>query len=209
MEGFMSKNPQLAVPAGPQVPDNATFIGAWDRDCGVDIFYEALYLTRGNEQDSLESLPDFSENTTCLKSLPRQGLSERAAATRLLDDYVRARFHYDFPVPPYVPGLLTSQELANIVGAVTKEYARNSAAAEAEELRHPTPIIEMARELNLGPRPAGHNTTAWMAWCPRTDHRLTLSVKDNEFGCGYCCRKGGPAELRAFYEFRVGRLGTR
>ena len=47
----MSKNPQLAVPAGPQVPDNATFIGAWDRDCGVDIFYEALYLTRGNEQD--------------------------------------------------------------------------------------------------------------------------------------------------------------
>lgn len=61
--------------------------------------------------------------------------------------------------------------------------------------------------LGLDPRPAGHNHNAWMANCPRTSHWLMISAEQNEFGCGYCRRKGGPAELRAFYETRYPRPG--
>jgi hypothetical protein len=64
--------------------DGAGFIGSWNLDLGIDTVHESLYLIRGNELDSLESLPDFSENRSCVKSLPRHG-SEREAATRLLD----------------------------------------------------------------------------------------------------------------------------
>jgi hypothetical protein len=82
------------------------------------------------------------------------------------------------------------------------EMERSSQAAQAEEERRATPIVTMARELSLNPWPAGHNEKAWMANCPRTNHWLMISTENNEFGCGYCGRKGGPAELRSFYEAR-------
>jgi hypothetical protein len=92
------------------------------------------------------------------------------AAARLLDAYVRSQVHYSFPVPPYRKGLLTSGELENIVGAVSAEFERNSLAAQKEQAQSEAPIIKMARELNLNPRPAGHNDTAWIADCPRRSH---------------------------------------
>jgi hypothetical protein len=74
--------------------------------------------------------------------------------------------------------------------------------AEKKQRQHEASIITLARELGLNPRPAGHNDNAWLANCPRTNHWLMISVEQNEFGCGYCRQKGGPAELRSFYEAR-------
>jgi hypothetical protein len=59
--------------------EDVVFIGAWNGDCGVDIFYEALYLIPGDEQDSLETLPDYSDRSRIM-SIPHWG-SEREAAT--------------------------------------------------------------------------------------------------------------------------------
>jgi hypothetical protein len=40
-----------------------------------------------------------------------------------------------------------------------------------------------------------------MASCPQgRNHWIMISPSHNEFGCGYCRRKGGPEELRAFYD---------
>jgi hypothetical protein len=120
------------------------------------------------------------------------------AAMQLLDALVRARVPYEFPRPPYLPGLLTRRELAGIVRAVAEELRCNSLAAEAAQKAWKVPIIELADELGLNPRPAGHNGSAWVADCPRRSHTLMLSPSLNEFGCGYCRCKGGPAELEAF-----------
>ena len=58
----------------------------------------------------------------------------------------------------------------------------------------------MARALGLGPRPAGRNDSDWMASCPRTSsHWIMISPPRDEFGCEHCDRKGGPADLQAFY----------
>ena len=62
--------------------------------------------------------------------------------------------------------------------------------------------IRNARELSLNPRPASHTDNAWMANCPRTNHWLMISAEQKQFGCGYCRRNGGPAELHAFYNDR-------
>ena len=62
------------------------------------------------------------------------------------------------------------------------------------------PIIKMARELGLDPCPAGHNDSVWMADCPRGSHWIMISPSHNEFNCGYCRHRGGPAELQMFYD---------
>ena len=202
-----------------RVPVDALFVGAWDNDIGIDSYNEALFLVRDDRHDLLWSLATHSEESTrqnlaarkdgdpewdkskiicgCVAGARRER-TENEAATRLLDALVRARVHHEFPRPPYLPGLLTRSELTNIVGAVAEELTRNSLAAEAEQRRHEAPIIRLANQLGLNPRPAGHSVSAWIADCPRRSHTIMLSSSLNEFGCGYCRRKGGLAELEAF-----------
>jgi hypothetical protein len=70
-----------------------------------------------------------------------------------------------------MPGLLTSQEIAVIVDACAQELERKTVAAEADQHRDEAAIITAARDLKLNPRPAGHNTTAWIADCARISSR--------------------------------------
>ena len=98
---------------------------------------------------------------------------------------VRARVQYGSFEPPFIQGLLTRRVLAHIVEAITNEFEQNIRAAEAEEQRRPSSIVNMARELGLNPRPAGHNDKAWIANCPRTNHWLMIAAEQDEFGCGY------------------------
>lgn len=195
-----------AVSTDPEFfPENVellTFIGGWDCFVGVDTVHTLFYLIRTKDLDWLEEVVKYSSTIIsrhCVMSIPREG-SPREAAKRLLDAHVRSRVHYECPVAPYRSGmLLTSDELQSIVRAIADELKRNSEAAEEEQRRHQAPIVEMAKALGLGPRPAGHNDVDWMANCPRSSsHWITISPPHNEFGCGYCHRKGGPQELRAF-----------
>jgi hypothetical protein len=91
--------------------------------------------------------------------------------------------------------------LSDIARAVIDELEQNALAAKATQQRQKAQIVKVARELGLNPRPAGHNDSAWIADCPRRSHTLMLSPSLNEFGCGYCRRKGDAAELRAFVDY--------
>jgi hypothetical protein len=95
--------------------------------------------------------------------------------------------------------ILTSGELKSIVGAIAEELKHNNQKAEEKQRQHEAPIISLAQELGLNPMPAGHNSDAWMADCPRRSHWIMISPSLNEFGCGYCRRKVDPAELQAFF----------
>ena len=65
-----------------------------------------------------------------------------------------------------------------------------------------TEIILVARELELNPQPTGTGPDYWQATCPMTNHPLYINAAENEFGCGWCKRKGGIKELRAFVKER-------
>lgn len=190
-------------------PDNVEFlgfIGGWDCDVGIDTIPTLFYLIRTGDLDWLEEVVKYSSQVIskkCVSSIPREG-SKREAAARLLDARVRSRVHYECPVPPYRPGLLTRGEIEEIVKTIANELKRNSEVAEEKQRRHPASIITMARELGLGPRPAGHNDSAWMASCPGTGHWLMISPAHDEFGCGYCGKKGRSEDLRSLYEARCG-----
>lgn len=198
-EHFTHRDPEF-------IPENVEFrgfIGGWDCNVGIDTVESLFYLIRTKDQDWLEAIVKYSNeiiSRDCVGGLPRHGL-KREAAARLLDSYVRSRVHYDWPIPPYQSGLLIKSELEKIVGTIAAELERNSQMAAEKQRRREAPIIKVASELSLDPRPAGHNDSAWMANCPQSSsHWIMISADHNEFGCGYCRRKGGPQELRAFYD---------
>jgi hypothetical protein len=186
------------------VPENVEFleiIGGWDSNVGIDTVQSLLYLIRTKDQDWLEAVAKYSNqiiSRNYVASIPRHG-SKREAAARLVDAYVRSRVHYEWPVRPYRSGLLAKGELEGIVGAIAELLERNSEMAAEKQRRREAPIIKMARELGLDPRPAGQNDSARMANCPQSsNHWIMISSEHDTFGCGYCRRKGGPQELRAF-----------
>ena len=48
---------------GPLLPD-ASFIGAWDLDVGIDTLHEALFLFRSERQDLLWAFTSWSAEAT-------------------------------------------------------------------------------------------------------------------------------------------------
>jgi hypothetical protein len=203
------------------IPAHALFAGAWHLDVGVDVLHEALFLVGDEHADRLWSLITPSEKCTleslgsrergdrgwantmitcgCVAGAPRHAIPDEAARI-LIDRLLRARIHFSGPRPPYISGLLTSQEVASMVEIIGDELRSNAIAAEAAIVDHEASIINVARDLGLNPRPAGHNSTAWISNCAHRSHFIMISPSDNKFGCGYCKRAGGPAELRAFCE---------
>jgi hypothetical protein len=91
--------------------------------------------------------------------------------------------------------LLVAEQFDVIVSLLEHELDTNARGAghlaEAE-------IVTTARELRLNPEPSGTSGTAWQAKCPGGHHYIMISAVKNDFGCGYCRRKGGPVELRVF-----------
>ena len=162
-------------------PENAEFlgfIGGWDCYTGVDEVQSLFYLIRTKDRDWLEAVVKYANriiSRNCVMNIPRHG-SKREGAARLLDAHVRSRAHYGYPVPSCRPGLLTNGELKSIVEAIVDELKRHSEAAEEKQRRHEVPIIKMARELPLDPRPARHNDSAWMANCPNGSHWIMISA---------------------------------
>lgn len=60
-----------------------------------------------------------------------------------------------------------------------------------------SPFIEFLKENALNPRPFDHEKGMWTASCPRASHHpLMLNVFEEQFGCGWCKKKGGLQELK-------------
>jgi len=61
-------------------------------------------------------------------------------------------------------------------------------------------LINFCRTIHLHPTPDGIHATNWTAQClSKGNHHLLLSTLTNEWGCGYCRKKGGLPELKKWY----------
>ena len=62
-----------------------------------------------------------------------------------------------------------------------------------------TPLIQYLIEQGLAPKPTGLGPNSWVANCPNAaEHSMVLDTIVQEWGCGYCERKGKLPELKAW-----------
>lgn len=60
-------------------------------------------------------------------------------------------------------------------------------------------LIKYCQAAGLNPEPEGGGAHNWTANCPSGGHhQIMISTKSNQWGCGYCKKKGGLPELRVF-----------
>lgn len=190
------------------MPDGATFVCAYDLNyCAFDSISEAAFLVRGKRNEMWLTYPSHHE----LKDLRRKRIPAQlngilvaampltieptAAAQNLMEALVEARALYASPDAFLLPGLLDKKSFALIMDSVEQE--RSAHQQEAVHFAE-TPIVIAARECGLNPNPSGTSGTAWLAQCPGTNHFLMIGAAAGEFGCGWCKRRGGIDELRAF-----------
>ena len=76
---------------------------------------------------------------------------------------------------------------------IRADLERHDAEARGRE----TGIVRVARELGLAPERTGTGPVHWQARRPGTNHPLNIQAATGTFGCGWCKRMGGEAELRA------------
>ena len=217
-------NPWKNQPLGDIHPGEAIYVGRYDLNMEMVFTYtEALFLSGGPEwhlwavqrEDGsiIDQIVDqvATWGPGCLAEHSGAGLAvscilqsdPRTAARAMYKVLMRARFHHTMPCAPFSSGLLSAEELGREVDEFCEELERNSQAAEAAQRANPAPILKVAWAFGLSPRTAGQNPESWWANCPcGGNHSIMISTNSNQFGCGYCRRKGGPDELRQFCEDR-------
>lgn len=61
-------------------------------------------------------------------------------------------------------------------------------------------LIKYCKSIGLNPEPEGSSFTNWKANCPSGgQHHIMISTKSNEWGCGYCKKKGDLNSLKEWW----------
>jgi len=200
------------------IPRKAMFACAHELPIEFGALEEALYYQDGKDREELWAIgnvdpldPQLLKGAhnlywarVVVKSSPhrliwreKQGGSA-AGCLDLLRQLIVARVGYLWPGAFLAGGIIEEPAFLELVGAIEAQLKQNQVLAR----EHESPIIQVARDLQLNPEPEGTAPQRWWANCPGTGHRLMISSSSDSFGCGYCARKGGVEELRAFVEER-------
>jgi len=93
--------------------------------------------------------------------------------------------------------VFTEQEFNTIIQTMIDEKQAIIEQAKAKQ----TPLIAYLRTKQLFPRPTGNNPNSWIAKCPcGGQHYIMIVTTTDTWGCGYCRRKGGIAELESWLQ---------
>jgi hypothetical protein len=182
-------------PGASTIPADAVFVCAYEQDVFLTTFEESAYIRRASGTDELWITSQYQ--TKLAVSDPTAD-DLPVAARRLLDQYYRSLWAIQGPKKILTPGLLCAEDLNALLTTIQADHDRNVAAAKSIDSR----LVEVARELGLCPEPTGTGGTHWQARCPGTNHPLYIEAAVESFGCGWCRRKGGEAELRDFVRER-------
>ncbi len=182
-------------PGVPTIPADAVFVCEYEQDVVLDSFEESAYFRRTGGTDELW-ITSYYQTKLAVSAPTADELL--VAARRLLDRYIRGSWGFQGPKGMLTPGLMSADDLNALLSEIQADHDRNVVAAKSIESR----LVEVARELGLCPEPTGTGGTHWQARCPGTNHPLYIEASVETFGCGWCKRKGGEAELREFVRER-------
>ena len=204
---------------GRSLPHDVRFACAYELFMQALDFEGAVFLRRTENTDELwivvgESLPTvrrISDGTASPQdfergeyfsvgrvfAIKRKG-EELTACLKLMELLFRATYGFEHPEKFIAPGIVDKSAYDRLLKRLDDEHEENRRKAREGE----TEIIKVARELGLFPKPTGTGASHWWANCPATHHSLDIDAAENCFWCGWCKRKGGAEELRAFVKER-------
>lgn len=116
----------------------------------------------------------------------------------IINALIRARWPYEIVGDCQREGLVTRDRWQAALDAFDAEHARHQDEARSRVADNPCALVTAAEQLALHPRPTGEHPDQWRASCPGTNHHLYILAPEDRWFCGWCKRKGGPAELEAF-----------
>lgn len=126
------------------------------------------------------------------------------ASQKLLDTLFRSRLGHGWPTRFVRGGLIGHEGFDGLIDRLKSELEANAAAAREKR----SEIVAAAETLGLEPSPTGTGPNFWQARCPSgRPHYVYINAENNQFGCGYCERKGGPDELAEFVAERQRKAG--
>jgi len=180
------------------IPDDALFVCEYYTRYSIAEHFESVYFRRVKGKDELWlSIAGYGYGINrCEFSIEKQH-DEYNACLNLLEKRFRQWF-LGSPTEFLEPGIINENDYNTILKKIETEVAENIRKAK----ENITEIIEAAKALGLYTRPGGDHPDYWLSTCPGTNHSLIIRASGNDFYCGYCRRKGGISELRAFVKER-------
>jgi hypothetical protein len=96
-------------------------------------------------------------------------------------------------------GIFTQQEFDKIISDIKIPKTIEKAKATQKI----TQLISFLEQQQLNPKPTGFNENSWTASCPSGgNHFIQIVTTNDQWGCGYCKRKGGKEELEKWVQER-------
>ncbi len=161
---------------------------------GIEIQY--LYRVTDDNYIQLASKMDGGELELCAQyKLRYENLKENIIF--IVKENIEAILPYEgFPI--FLNSVIfTKEEFDSIIKVMKDEKHAFMEQAKANE----TSLIVYLREQQLNPRPTGNNPNSWAAKCPcGGNHHIMIVTKEDDWGCGYCNRKGKLPELKAWLQ---------
>ena len=113
---------------------------------------------------------------------------------KIMSRYFEAYRGYE-EFPEFVESsLFTKQDFKEILEFVNTEADTLINIAK----KNPSPFIEFLKTNNFNPKPSGNSEYSWKIGCPNAKgrHFLMISTLNDEWGCGYCRKKGNLEEFK-------------
>lgn len=174
------------------VPDDARYLCTYEVSVSVDEVEETAYFVRHEDLDELWTKVDGRDTGRVIHG-PTAG-TEQEAAEQMLAELIHSRVGFMWPSDFIRAGTIDEKGFQTIQRTVEAELETVKAVA----LNTQSLIVRTAKALGLGPEPSMNSSTSWTANCPGTSHFIFISTESEEFGCGYCKKRGGPKELEEF-----------
>jgi hypothetical protein len=161
-----------------------------------DIDFKYFYRVTDDNYIQLAYKMDGGELEICAQyKLRHENLKENIIF--IVKEIIEATLPYDgFPIFQNSV-VFTKQEFDSLIKVMQDEKLAIMEQAKAYQ----TPLIDYLREEQLNPRPTGINPNSWVARCPcGGNHQIMVSTLNDDWGCGYCKRKGKILELEKWLQ---------
>lgn len=158
----------------------------------VDSFQYQLWVVKNNGVTNIVHVSTFDE--------PRYIMTIDDASRFNFDDFIKEFIRQKDLRGSYadIDGVISIDRFNHMVEKYTVEFnEKRNIFIQKQEL-HPSPIYQTVKNLGLQPFNSGYNEYSWHANCPRGKHNLFFNTENNNWGCGYCKKKGGPDDLINF-----------